>query len=69
MGRLSDLAIQLEEAGIPDEIYRDATVSDALRLINGDSIGLVKVNGRWAVGSAIFIRQIHEVHQIPVRVV
>ena len=55
MGKLSDLAIQLEETGIPEEVYREASVGDAIRLINGDSINLVRIDGRWALGHAVHV--------------
>jgi hypothetical protein len=47
VGKLQDLALELEEQGIPDEVYREATVGDALRMLNADNIELVKVNGEW----------------------
>jgi hypothetical protein len=68
MGKMKDLALQLEERGFPDGVYRDMLVSDALRIVNEDAVSLVKVNGRWAVGRMIHVDYTPVTHVIPVGV-
>lgn len=69
MGFMKDVALELEERGIPNEVYREASVSDALRLINDDSVSMVKVNGRWAIGKVIHVVEVPQQYSITVRVV
>lgn len=48
MSHMSNLVVMLDESGIPEEIYREASIEYAVRLLD-DSVYLEKVNGKWKI--------------------
>lgn len=48
MGKVNDLTVQLQERGVPEEVYQEASVFEALRVLS-DAVLLEKTEGKWLI--------------------